>query len=417
MSQSASGSSRHPQPLDVDALRDADVLLLAGGLATEPLRNPEQQFAQMCGHITKTLQQGGQCLIPCAPTGAVYDLLEYTSAHLASEGLGNVPIVFVSPAAEASLAYANIFAEWLCEVKQERVYRPAPPFLHHEQVAEGRLTVFSSVTGSLECSQMIRNGCTPAMGGVSAVPNSSASPRCVIFCGHPSLRCGDTADILSSGWAENPVNCLLCIDPDTDYKEALMPYADRIEARVFYTPIDLRLTFQEMNGLVKELRPKYLLTPDIYLKGCISVNSAGSVGDDDILYSARNAKSGTGDPSRSLAKMHPPATPLNAIVPCDGVWILSIPSSDNGENNSSSDPARASLLAVKYTSVPEFDGNYERAFLNAGMAASLQTASVGGRTSAAALQGKWPFCLFMGCVSLCCSRLLCVYHSLLAGEE
>ncbi len=39
-------------------------------------------------------------------------------------GLTNVPMFFVSPVADSSLAYANIMAEWLSSAKQARVYLP-----------------------------------------------------------------------------------------------------------------------------------------------------------------------------------------------------------------------------------------------------------------------------------------------------
>ena len=37
-----------------------------------------------------TLRNGGNVLIPCSPTGVVYDLLECLSGHLDNRGLGAV---------------------------------------------------------------------------------------------------------------------------------------------------------------------------------------------------------------------------------------------------------------------------------------------------------------------------------------
>ena len=39
-----------------------------------------------------TLRNGGNVLLPCYPTGVVYDLLECLSGHLESRGLGMVRV-------------------------------------------------------------------------------------------------------------------------------------------------------------------------------------------------------------------------------------------------------------------------------------------------------------------------------------
>lgn len=48
-----------------------------------------------CSHIytsiaEHTLRSGGNVLVPCYPTGVLYDLLECLSRHLESRGLGTV---------------------------------------------------------------------------------------------------------------------------------------------------------------------------------------------------------------------------------------------------------------------------------------------------------------------------------------
>jgi len=62
--------------------------------------------------LALTLKNGGNVLVPCYSSGVVYDLLECLSGHLESMGLGGVPLYFVSPVADKSLAYSNIYAEW-----------------------------------------------------------------------------------------------------------------------------------------------------------------------------------------------------------------------------------------------------------------------------------------------------------------
>lgn len=59
-----------------------------------------------------TLKNGGNVLVPCYPSGVTYDLFECLSGHLENIGLGQVPLYFVSPVADSSLAYSNIYSEW-----------------------------------------------------------------------------------------------------------------------------------------------------------------------------------------------------------------------------------------------------------------------------------------------------------------
>lgn len=70
------------------------------------------------------MQNGGNVLVPCYPSGVVYDLFECLSVHLEQSALASVPMFFISPVAEHSLAYSNILAEWLTQNKQARVYIP-----------------------------------------------------------------------------------------------------------------------------------------------------------------------------------------------------------------------------------------------------------------------------------------------------
>lgn len=60
-----------------------------------------------------TLRAGGCVLMPCYPSGVIYDLFECLSGHLENLGLTQVPMFFISPVADTSLGYSNILAEWL----------------------------------------------------------------------------------------------------------------------------------------------------------------------------------------------------------------------------------------------------------------------------------------------------------------
>ena len=59
-----------------------------------------------------TLKHGGNVLVPCYPSGTIYDLFEILSVHLDQCGLSSASMYFVSPVANHSLAYSNIYAEW-----------------------------------------------------------------------------------------------------------------------------------------------------------------------------------------------------------------------------------------------------------------------------------------------------------------
>jgi len=62
--------------------------------------------------VAVTIKNGGNVLVPCNPSGVTYDLFECLSGHLDSCGLSTVPLYFISPVSDSTLAYSNIFGEW-----------------------------------------------------------------------------------------------------------------------------------------------------------------------------------------------------------------------------------------------------------------------------------------------------------------
>lgn len=84
-------------------------------------------------------------LIPCYPSGVVYDLFECLSTNLDNHGLSQIPMFFISPVADSSLAYSNILAEWLSSLKQNKVYIPDEPFPHASLVKNARLKHFKHI--------------------------------------------------------------------------------------------------------------------------------------------------------------------------------------------------------------------------------------------------------------------------------
>lgn len=94
-----------------------------------------------------TLRNGGNVLIPCYPSGVVYDLFECLSSHLDNSGFTHIPLFFLSPVADSSLAYSNILAEWLSSSKQNKVYTPDEPFPHASLIRNSRLKHFKNIYG------------------------------------------------------------------------------------------------------------------------------------------------------------------------------------------------------------------------------------------------------------------------------
>lgn len=75
----------------------------------------------------------------------MYDLFECLAGQMDINGLSTIPMFFVSPVADSSLAYSNIMAEWLSATKQNRVYLPDEPFPHGNLAKSGRLKSFRSL--------------------------------------------------------------------------------------------------------------------------------------------------------------------------------------------------------------------------------------------------------------------------------
>ncbi|RLU21019.1 hypothetical protein DMN91_007635 [Ooceraea biroi] len=206
-----SGSSTlttHPRPMEQATLKHANMLILTG-LTQTPTANPDTMLGELCMTVAVTLRAGGCVLIPCYPSGVVYDLFECLSTHLDKSGFTQVPLFFISPVAETSLAYSNILAEWLSTNKQNKVYLPEEPFPHAFLVKNARLKHYTSTYAE----------------GFS----SDYRQPCVVFCGHPGLRFGDAVHFVQL-WGNNPLHT------------------------VIFTA----------NKLIRDLKPEHLVIPEVY---------------------------------------------------------------------------------------------------------------------------------------------------------
>ncbi|XP_069872866.1 integrator complex subunit 9 isoform X2 [Dipodomys merriami] len=228
-----SGSSlltTHPQPMDQASLKNSDVLILTG-LTQIPTANPDGMVGEFCSNLALTVRNGGNVLVPCYPSGVIYDLLECLYQYIDSAGLSSVPFYFISPVANSSLEFSQIFAEWLCHNKQSKVYLPEPPFPHAELIQTNKLKHYPSIHGDFS--------------------NDFRQP-CVVFTGHPSLRFGDVVHFMEL-WGKSSLNTVIFTEPDFSYLEALAPYQP-LAMKCIYCPIDTRLNFIQVSKLLKEVQ-------------------------------------------------------------------------------------------------------------------------------------------------------------------
>uniref|UniRef100_A0A8C2WX85 Integrator complex subunit 9 n=1 Tax=Cyclopterus lumpus TaxID=8103 RepID=A0A8C2WX85_CYCLU len=238
-----SGSSlltTHPQPMDQSSLKNSDVLILTG-LTQMPTANPDGMLGEFCSNLAMTIRAGGNVLVPCYPSGVIYDLLECLYQFIESANLGTTPFYFISPVANSSLEFSQIFAEWLCHNKQSKVYLPEPPFPHAELIQTNKLKHYSSIHGdfSIEFRQ-----------------------PCVVFTGHPSLRFGDVVHFMEL-WGKSSLNTIIFTEPDFSYLDALAPYQP-LAMKCVYCPIDTRLNFHQVSKLLKEVQPVHVVCPEQY---------------------------------------------------------------------------------------------------------------------------------------------------------
>uniref|UniRef100_UPI00398F2222 integrator complex subunit 9 isoform X1 n=1 Tax=Pristiophorus japonicus TaxID=55135 RepID=UPI00398F2222 len=238
-----SGSSlltTHPQPMEQTSLKNSDVLILTG-LTQIPTANPDGMLGEFCSNLAVTIRSGGNVLVPCYPSGVIYDLLECLYQYIDSAGLSSVPFYFISPVANSSLEFSQIFAEWLCHNKQSKVYLPEPPFPHAELIQTNKLKHYPSIHGEFS--------------------NDFKQP-CVVFTGHPSLRYGDVVHFLEL-WGKSSLNTIIFTEPDFSYLDALAPYQP-LAMKCVYCPIDTRLNFIQVSKLLKEVQPLHVVCPEQY---------------------------------------------------------------------------------------------------------------------------------------------------------
>ncbi|XP_067944009.1 integrator complex subunit 9-like [Watersipora subatra] len=230
----------HPRPMEHTSLKRADVMIITN-LTRTPMQNPDSMIREFCMAAAATLKRGGNVLLPCLPCGITFDMFECLANHLKTCGFSHIPMYFISERAEASLAYSNIYAEWLTSSKTSSVYLPEPPFHHAELIKSGWLKAYPNICGEF---------------------NNSYRTPCVIFGGHPTLRCGDITHLMTL-YCKEKQNTVIFTDADVNYIDALAPYQP-VYMKVVHCPIDTRLSFAQANKLIRDLKPKHLVVPEEY---------------------------------------------------------------------------------------------------------------------------------------------------------
>lgn len=211
---------------------------------------PEATLNDFCRIIGKTIESGGDVLIPCHTTGLVYDLIDFLSTYFNSVHLGNTLIYLVSPVADHSIQYANISAEWLCDSKMDKTISAESPFLHTNLLQNKSLMTFESVNAKF----------------MQVYQQNRSSHPCVIFAGHPSLRMGDILQLIPI-FQRNTNNALMYIEPEYSFFDAIEPFIptspNQPSMKFIHCPIDLRLKNNDLVHIVKQLVPQHLILTNV----------------------------------------------------------------------------------------------------------------------------------------------------------
>lgn len=249
-----SGSSvirTHPKAMAPEQLENADLMIM-NSLQIPVNKNEDLNVngLEFVTHIRNCISGGGNVLIPCYASGAIYEQIDFVVKHLETSGMIAVPIYFISSIAEASLAYSNIAGEWLREDYMAKVYATEEPFNHGLYLKQSRVRIFKNIS--------------------DRVLNQDFRQPCVLFAGHPSLRYGDVVHFIEL-WGQNPKNLMLITDNDFPLFQALKPYQP-LHMKVIQCSFQSCLCFSQANQILGNIKPKNLLIPDKYTIEYISDN-------------------------------------------------------------------------------------------------------------------------------------------------
>lgn len=273
LAQTFSGNSSvrfSSQPLHAAPLSNADVMIMTQ-LALPTITELDSHFGDLCSQIGQTLANGGNVLLPIANIGLLLDLFAILDSYMVSTGLNasthygltsapTIAMYYISSISESVLAYANISAEWVDSIRLERVYAPNNPYTHSDLIESSRLHRMDSVEQFLQMvsgTTFSSNGGT--YGNVAATNQARSSSPCIVFCGHPSLRMGETVALVEK-FKTNPRNTVIFTEPTWNAKRCFEPF-EPSACRLHVCPIDTRLTVKAACDLVRRYQPRQVLLP------------------------------------------------------------------------------------------------------------------------------------------------------------
>ncbi|KAK2965058.1 hypothetical protein RJ639_029411 [Escallonia herrerae] len=207
----------------------------------EALLNADEQSEEMeklafiSSCAVDSVEAGGSVLVPIGRLGIVLQLLEQLSLSLKSSNL-KVPIYVISTVAEELMAFTNIIPEWLCKLRQEKLYSGEPLFAHVELTREKRLHTFPAVH-SLELLKIWQE-------------------PCIVFCPHWSLRLGPVVHLLRR-WCRDQ-NSLLVMEEGVDAELALLPFKP-MAMKALQCSFLSGIKLQKVQPLLKILQPDFVV--------------------------------------------------------------------------------------------------------------------------------------------------------------
>lgn len=401
LAQTFSGNSSvrfSSQPLHATPLSGADVMIMTQ-LALPTVTDLDAHFGDLCSQIGQTLANGGNVLLPIANIGLLLDLFAILDSYMVSTGLNAsthygltsapaIAMYYISSISESVLAYANISAEWVDSMRLERVYQPNNPYTHSDLIDSSRLHRLDSVEQFL---QMISpntfppNGANSA-GNVSATNQGRSASPCIVFCGHPSLRMGETVALVEK-FKTNPRNTVLFTEPLWNAKRCFEPF-EPSTCRLHVCPIDTRLTIKAACDLVRRYQPRRVLVPKnaksfvAALEDCADVVTLSN-GEEVKISLKRKFERGLISPelaaqinmaAQSTSKSSSSATYSSiraTVLHRDGVFSLvpssskssqePLPSSSSSSATSSSDVKQESVVKMEVDPSPSQSHSYSSA--------------------------------------------------------
>ncbi|CAK9860072.1 unnamed protein product [Sphagnum jensenii] len=201
------------------------------------------QVAAVCKAAVETVRRGGSVLIPSSPFPILLELLDEMAVQLASVNLTDIPMKYISPAAEEMLAYGNTVPEWLCPSRQEKLYAGEPLFGYVDLMREEHLCGFKALH-------------SPDLQTVWQEP-------CIIFASHWSLRMGPAVHLLHR-WRHNPLCLLILIEQSLDVDLILAPFKP-LAIQVLELPVQSRLSPKEVISVIQKVQPQLTLVPEFLL--------------------------------------------------------------------------------------------------------------------------------------------------------